>query len=309
MMISFVRFLLRLIGLQLTRIQPSPTGLPGSADNLRKGETFIERFRDVVSDPLNLRIERVPEAGYLTASGNIVLHNGIQVPIAGPNSYYGDFSQILMINRGVHEPLEEYCFQQFLKAQSDSCSLTMLELGAYWGHYSMWFQSVFPRGKSILVEPDARNMKSGETNFQSNGLVGTFINAFVSKTGFSVDSFISDSGDDTDYILHSDIQGFEVEMLETAQESLVNERIRYAFISTHSNELHQNCLEILRRFEFIIDIDSELETHTTSYDGLIIARAKSEPPFLHGLSPMGRLDICKSSPKDIDQYLARLPKL
>lgn len=47
--------------------------------------------------------------------GLVYLHNGHRVPVAGKYAYYDDFSNILVINRGVHEPLEEFCFQEILK--------------------------------------------------------------------------------------------------------------------------------------------------------------------------------------------------
>jgi hypothetical protein len=40
-----------------------------------------------------------------------------------------------VLNRGVHEPLEEFVFQEVLKRLPEACA--MIELGAYWGHYSM----------------------------------------------------------------------------------------------------------------------------------------------------------------------------
>jgi len=46
----------------------------------------------------------------------VILHNGIRVPVGGELACYGEFSDILVINRGVHEPLEEYCFQELLVA-------------------------------------------------------------------------------------------------------------------------------------------------------------------------------------------------
>lgn len=74
---------------------------------------FLGRFREIISDPLNLLIKRHPFAG--TVDDDFVyLHNGNKVPLTGPYSYYGDFSDILVINRGVHEPLEEYVFQELL---------------------------------------------------------------------------------------------------------------------------------------------------------------------------------------------------
>lgn len=65
---------------------------------------FLGRFREIVSDPLNILIHRDPLAGTVR-DGEIILHNGNRVPLSGPYSYYGDFSNILVINRGVHEPL------------------------------------------------------------------------------------------------------------------------------------------------------------------------------------------------------------
>ena len=92
-----------------------------------KAKNFKERFKDVISDPLNLLINRVPEAGYVDASMNVFLHNGLKVPINGKYAYYDDFSDILILNRGVHEPLEEFCFQEVLKI-IDKKNPIMLEL-------------------------------------------------------------------------------------------------------------------------------------------------------------------------------------
>lgn len=39
------------------------------------------------------------------------------VPINGPNEYCGNFSEILILNRGVHEPLEEFCFQEMINSK------------------------------------------------------------------------------------------------------------------------------------------------------------------------------------------------
>lgn len=88
----------------------------------------------VISDPLNLLIERVPMAG-MVQGNEVYLHNGNRVPITGPGAYYGPFSQLLIINRGVHEPLEEFVFQELLKSMPEVPQ--MIELGAYWAHYSM----------------------------------------------------------------------------------------------------------------------------------------------------------------------------
>lgn len=78
---------------------------------------FKQRFREIISDPINLLIQRHPKAG-IVENGNVYLHNGLFVPVSGKHAYYEDFSDILIFNRGVHEPLEEYVFQELLKSLS-----------------------------------------------------------------------------------------------------------------------------------------------------------------------------------------------
>ena len=105
---------------------------------------FLGRFREIISDPMNLIIERHSSSGMDDREGYVYLHNGNRVPVAGEDSYYGDFSKVLIINRGVHEPLEEFCFQETLKKITDQQPI-MIELGSYWVHYSMWFLKKFPK--------------------------------------------------------------------------------------------------------------------------------------------------------------------
>ena len=49
----------------------------------------------------------------------------------GADAYYGQFSQLLVLNRGVHEPLKEYVFQELLKNLPKTP--LMIELGALLG--------------------------------------------------------------------------------------------------------------------------------------------------------------------------------
>ena len=208
------------------------------------GGDLLARYRDIVSDPLNLLIARHPKAGH-TEDGLVYLHNGLRVHLTGKRAYYGSFSDILVINRGVHEPLEEYVFQTLLKRIGPRP--TMLELGAYWGHYSMWLKKARPDANVFLVEPDEANLEAGRENFRINGMHGEFVQAFVGDGAFEVDAFMRSKGIDHLDILHADIQGYEDQMLRGAEAALASRRIDYIFVSTHGNEKHRQVCDAVRR--------------------------------------------------------------
>jgi Methyltransferase FkbM domain len=264
---------------------------------------FFGRFREVISDPVNLLIERVPVAGFVDGD-QVYLHNGLRVPIAGEGAYYGSFSHLLVINRGVHEPLEEYVFQQVLKRLPDAPS--MIELGAYWGHYSMWFKKERPKGETILVEPEAVCLKAGQDNFARNGFKGEFIQAFVGAGKFEIDEFFRNRKIRKLDILHCDIQGFEVEMLQGADNVLTRRRVDYLFVSTHSQQIHA---EIVRRLDAIgyrVEISSDFDLETTSYDGFVFASSPEVSPVFGDVSILGREQLSQARPADVLKALAAL---
>lgn len=257
---------------------------------------FPGRFREIISDPINLLIERHPMAGCLVED-KVVLHNGVLVPVSGPYSYYGDFSNILVFNRGVHEPLEEFVFQEVLKILPKAPS--MLELGAYWGHYSMWCQKLRPEAKNFLVEPETINLDAARRNFDFNGFQGTFIQSMVGRGHFLVDDFFTWQGTSELTILHSDIQGYEMEMLEGAVDSFNQKKINYVYVSTHSNALHTSCCNYLKEMGYRIEVESDFETDSTSFDGLIFASSPNVEPVFKNFGALGRLAIAKSTPQEV----------
>ena len=257
---------------------------------------FLGRFREVISDPLNLLIERVPMAGYVDGD-QVYLHNGLRVPVAGPGAYYGPFSQILVINRGVHEPLEEFVFQEVLKCLPEAPS--MIELGAYWGHYSMWLKKARPKADVILVEPDPACLKAGQDNFARNGFEGEFIQAFVGNGKFQVDEFFRNRKIRKLDILHTDIQGFEVEMLGGARDVLTRRRVQYLFISTHSQQIHGTIVERLGELGYRVEISSDFDVQTTSFDGFVFASSPDVAPVFEKISILGREEIAQCRPADI----------
>jgi hypothetical protein len=271
-------------------------------DLLEKAPNFLERYREIVSDPINIFIKRVPEAGYVDENGLVILHNGNRVPVDGTLAYYSNFSDILVINRGVHEPLEEFCFQQVLEKIKIESPI-MIELGAYWAHYSMWLMRDFSKAKCYMVEPDLDNIACGKNNLKINKFQGDFINDIVSSSRFQLDIFVAERKLKSINILHSDIQGYELEMIDGAKNSLQKNIIDYVFISTHSQDLHTSVINKLNTFGYRVEVASDYDNHTTSCDGFILASSPRVSPVFKSFSPLGRLEIARATPKILISYL------
>jgi hypothetical protein len=264
---------------------------------------FPGRFREVIADPLNLLIPRVPQAGTVR-DGLVCLHNGLLVPCEGDAAYYGHFSELLIFNRGVHEPLEEFVFQTMLPTLP--AAPRMLELGAYWGHYSMWLQHCRPDAELHLVEPDAKHLAVGQLNLARNGMSGKFTQAFVGRAGFLVDEYLHSNGIGSLDVLHADIQGNELEMLEGAHGVLQRGGVARVFISTHTQDLHLQVIDQLAALGYRIEVSADYSAETTSYDGLVFASHPSIAPLFVDLKPMSRERILGAGPTELYAYVKGL---
>jgi hypothetical protein len=269
----------------------SPLLPPKAADS-----DFLGRCREVISDPLNLLIERVPRAG-IVEDNEVYLHNGNRVPISGAGAYYGPFSQLLVVNRGVHEPLEEYVFQEVLK--NLPASPQMIELGAYWAHYSMWLKKARPNATTIMVEPDPSNLAVGKANFSRNGFGGEFIQAAVAKGLWELDRFVESRSISHVDILHVDIQGYELDFLAGARDTLSKAMVDYLFVSTHSQLLHKRIVSELVEFRYRLDVASDYDNETTSSDGFVFASSPHAKKIFSKFTCVGRTMIAASCPDDL----------
>lgn len=238
-----------------------------------------QRLKDVTSCPDLSKINKVSNAGQIIGL-NQIMHNGLIVALG---SYYGEefHQKILHYANGVHEPQEEYVFTEVLKyIQPNSC---MLELGAFWGFYSMWFQKEIANSRTILVEPEIVNLQMGRLNFLLNQFNGEFIQGFLGeKPGemnlltvpiLTVDQIFKTQNINHLHMLHSDIQGSEFTMLQGAQNAFQNRLIDYCFISTHSDQIHNNCLKFFKDHNYFI-ISEYNVSESYSADGLIAARRR-----------------------------------
>ena len=241
-------------------------------------------------------IPKVANAGSVSvdASGNRVqlMHNGVRVLADG---YYGDFmTQIIQRMKGHHEAQEEKVFYEVLKAVP--AGSTMIELGSYWAYYSMWFQTVIKGGRNFMIEPAKPSIQCGMKNFALNGLRGDFTQAFVGKSSspdwqqselkarmedvrhLAIQDFVRARRIDEIAILHSDIQGFEYDMLCGCGDLIKNKKIGFFFISTHSLKVHFQCRAHLVRNGYTI-IAEHTPKESYSEDGLVVASAAAMAPI------------------------------
>ena len=160
---------------------------------------------------------------------------------------------------------------------------TMIELGAFWSFYSMWFNTNVSNAKNYMVEPDAFNLSCGVRNFNLNKIKGDFTQAFVGTKNstdslgnrtIGIDDFCQEKNISFVDILHCDIQGYEYDMLIGAEKMIAKDAVGYFFISTHSNEVHNECLQHLINKNYAIVATADLD-ETFAEDGLIVAKSKN----------------------------------
>ena len=227
---------------------------------------YYNRFKEILSDPTNKLIKRVKKAGTIE-NGIVTMYNDLKVY---KNCYYDEFSEIFWLNGGIHEPQEEYLFHSII-SKIKKKSPVMLELGSYWGFYSMSLLKKKNEAKCYCIEAGEREMESGKANFELNEMKAEFTLGAVGDKGIRVDDFLNERGIAHLDILHSDIQGYEAQMLSGAKEYFLAKAIDYVFISTHSEHLHSTCLDFLKQMEYNVVSSVDLD-ETFSCDGLIVAQ-------------------------------------
>lgn len=210
-----------------------------------------------------------------------VMHNGLKVVKDG---YCAPWMTDLIYGlQGHHEPQEERVFYEVLKHLPQKA--TMIELGSYWGYYSLWFAKVVAESTNYLIEPDPERLNLGKQNFILNDLTATYVHGYIGTCGtdagnfqnatqLGIDSFLEENHIEHVNILHSDIQGSEYEMLESAIESIKLHKIDYFFISTHSEKIHADCIRFLEDRDYVIIAEHSPE-QSYSVDGLVVARLNS----------------------------------
>ena len=247
-----------------------------NVDNVKGTSTargHRSRFIDILSDPSNSCIDRVPNAGEII-NGHVVMHNGLLIEWPWRDThdperakgYYGAFSEILRMNKGVHEPSEERMFATVLK-KGISDGATMVELGSYWAFYSMWFYKAIKDAQIYCIEPVEEHLNMGISHCKLNDVQAKFTQGKADV----LHQVIQENNIEYIDLLHADIQGGERELLKDISSLLMERKIKYLFVSTHGDECHYECIKHLEDHEYRIVASADCETETFCFDGIIVA--------------------------------------
>jgi hypothetical protein len=184
---------------------------------------------------------------------------------------------------------EETVIQEIEKTKTQE--LTMIELGSNQAYYSVLFRSMLRhhgiQGRSLMVEPYDQFMPRSLRHIEIN----EFDNCFFDRRSIggewkawqnyqftngeaTVDQLMSEYEMSHVNVLHSDIDGSEIIMLEGAQEALKARKISHIFILTHGPDLHQGCLDMLSQHDKNYDTIVSEDNGQHGTDGLIYARLR-----------------------------------
>jgi FkbM family methyltransferase len=239
-------------------------------------------------------IPKIAQAGEVIRSGTDtyqVMHNGVKVYA---DSHYGSYNvEVIRRLRGHHEPQEERAFYEALRRIPQGG--TILEVGSFWAYYSLWFLDSVPDAQAFMVEPLSSALEAGRRNFRLNDRKGNFLRASIDSfsapestvelwPGMSVnverttiDALMERFRLSHLSVLHADIQGAEVRMLEGAKRALEKRSISWIFISTHGENIHRKCIEMLKSSGYYI-VAEHTPAESYSVDGLIAATVDRSVP-------------------------------
>ena len=196
---------------------------------------------------------------------------------------------------------EEACLK--LKEKNNN-SYSMIELGSNQAYYSCLFRAIIDgvgnniKCKNILLEPTPSHMERGIRHFEKNGFTGLYERAGIGHywcwndrwhestiPSYTIDELMEKHGISDLDVLHSDIDGNEIRLLETSTSAFKDKKINYIFLLTHGiwnerEDIYKS--NIIKNGEdrhavskkFLLDCGYELvkecDGGTVGYDGLLV---------------------------------------
>ncbi len=269
--------------------------MPTADDVARFGAPLANRLALTTSCRVTDAIEKVEGAGSFTTVGEVevqVMHNGVVVERDG---YLGPWqSEVIARLEGHHEPQEELVFHAIVeRLASTGGGHGMVELGAWWAYYLLWFKHRFPAAVAIGVEPDLPFLELGRRNASLNSLELDLVHGVVGPTPgtpmafraasdfelheveqYSLSQLLERAGLERFDVVLADIQGAEHDLVATSAAMLAEGKVRFLVVSTHDLDFsgrattHQEiCAQLLDLGGHLIAEHSVSESF--SGDGLV----------------------------------------
>jgi FkbM family methyltransferase len=216
-------------------------------------------------------IPKVDGAGEVFERDGLLLqrmHNGLVI-VEG--CYHGAWmTEVIRALRGHHEPQEELAFHAVVeRVARTEAEPAMVEIGSWWGYYSLWFAHA-TGGGVVALEPDESYLDVGRRNFELNGLQATFLRGAIGVDENRTMSFLEESTGrrttvpaydlrslldaaqlDRASVVLADIQGAETALLRRGRPVLEARRVRFLVLSTHHHSIsgspvtHQDARDLL----------------------------------------------------------------
>ena len=239
-------------------------------------------------------IPKVPGAGEVVEQGGErvqIMHEGTRVIADG---YQGGWmTDVIRDLRGHHEPQEERLFHHLLQYVRPGS--LFVELGSYWAYYTNWYLGAVPGSTALCVEPNANHLEVGRRNLAMNGRTATLIPAFVggsaSPSGdgslgcLDMDAVIARVNGKPIEVLHMDVQGAELQFIESMWRAVEARKVRFAVVSTHHESIsgsattHEDCVRALKSLGATVFVEHDVY-ESYSGDGLIVASFTAEDSSL-----------------------------
>jgi len=198
-------------------------------------------------------------------------------------------------NPNLHEPVEEGWLTRLIGEAPEEC--VFADVGAGIGYYSILAQKLKPNAHIFAVEPLPAHIESCAQNFALNdahgiALRGVAIAAQAGTVKFedhrfgsriaqpgdknllqveavTLDSFLETIGTPVS-VMKMDIQGEELNVLQSARTALAAGRILSIVVGTHSDQLHDGVLELIRACGGTVLFEDKHPEHQP--DGIVVAR-------------------------------------
>jgi hypothetical protein len=92
-------------------------------------------------------------------------------------------------------------------------------------------------------------------------------------------------------------------MISESCEGLKGRLIDYLFVSTHSQEMHEAVRSLLVEYRYRIEVSSDFDNETTSFDGLLCASSPEAKPLFDSFRTLGRVQITVARPTEVIESL------